>query len=69
MELGWSLSGRSARDQSTMFLLGDGSSGKSFIMSLTGAAIGCYMLELKSDTFCVGNPKLDKILNEYAKSP
>lgn len=68
-EIGWTLSGRSSRDQSTLFLLGDGSSGKSFILSLTGLAIGCYMLELKSDTFCVGNPKLDKILNEYSTSP
>lgn len=68
-ELGWTLSGRSYVDQSTLFLLGDGSSGKSFILQLTQGAVECYLMELKSDTFSFGNPKLDKILNQYAKTP
>jgi hypothetical protein len=65
MELGRTLSGRSPNDQSTLFLLGKGSSGKSFIMSLTGFAIGCYMQELQDDTFAANNANLSKILNTF----
>lgn len=63
--LGSALSGISSKEQDTLFLLGLGSSGKSFILSLTEAAIGCYFKELKSDTFTLNNPKADKILNTF----
>jgi hypothetical protein len=63
--LGSALSGISSKDQDTLFLLGLGSSGKSFILSLTDASIGCYFKELKSDTFTLNNAKADKILNTF----
>jgi len=63
--LGSALSGISSKEQDTLFLLGLGSSGKSFILSLTEAAIGCYFKELKSDTFSLNNTKADKILNTF----
>lgn len=69
LTLGSALSGKSTVDQSTMFLLGDGSSGKSTMMLVTMEALGCYFKELKNDTFSAGNPKIDKILNTFSKSP
>ena len=67
--LGSAISGMSSRDQTTLFLLGDGSSGKSGIMLLTKAVLECYFKELKSDTFTQGNPKIDKILNTFSNEP
>ena len=66
---GSALSGLSNKDQDTLFLLGLGSSGKSFILSLTDACIGCYFKELKSDTFSLNNSKADKILNTFQNNP
>jgi phage/plasmid-associated DNA primase len=60
--LGAALTGRSTIDQHALFLLGQGSSGKSNIMAVTQLAIECYLTKLKGDTFSVGNTKLDKIL-------
>jgi hypothetical protein len=67
--LGAALTGRSTIDQHALFLLGQGSSGKSNIMSVTELAIECYLKQLKGDTFSIGNTKLDKILNTYIISP
>ena len=64
MELAYTLSGRAVNDQSTLFLLGEASTGKSFIMQLTGDTIECYFKELQDDTFAIGNTKLDKILKK-----
>jgi hypothetical protein len=66
---GSALSGISNKEQDTLFLLGLGSSGKSFILSLTDACIGCYFKELKSDTFSLNNAKADKILNTFQNNP
>jgi hypothetical protein len=66
---GSALSGISSKDQDTLFLLGLGSSGKSFILSLTEASISCYFKELKSDTFSLNNSKADKILNTFQNNP
>jgi hypothetical protein len=63
------LSGHSTDYQETLFLLGLGSSGKSFTLFLTSEAIGPYFKELQSDTFAVTNTKIDKILNTYATEP
>jgi hypothetical protein len=65
MSIGSALSGLSSKEQDTLFLLGQGSSGKSFILTLTEASIGCYFKELKSDTFTSANAKADKILNTF----
>jgi hypothetical protein len=67
--LGSALSGKSTTDQHLLFLLGNGSSGKSFIMSLTKETVECYLKELQSDTFCQSNTKIDKILNSYISAP
>ncbi|NDC31290.1 MAG: hypothetical protein EBZ58_10220 [Bacteroidetes bacterium] len=66
---GSALSGKSTKDQDILFLLGLGSSGKSFILNLTCEAIGCYFKELNDDTFSLGNKNADKILNTFAKTP
>jgi len=67
--LGSCLSGKSNIDQDTLFLLGKGSSGKSFTLELTKACIEMYVKELKADTFTNSNAKADKILNTFNKSP
>jgi hypothetical protein len=67
--LGSCLSGKANIDQDTLFLLGKGSSGKSFTLELTKASIEIYLKELKSDTFTNNNAKADKILNTFNKSP
>ena len=67
--LGSALSWKGTNDQTALFLLGKGSSGKSFILLLTKAVMGCYFVELQSDTFSVQNGKIDKILNTYKNDP
>lgn len=69
MSIGSALSGLSQRDQDTLFLLGQGSSGKSFILQLTEQAIGCYFKEMKNDTFSQSNNHINKILNTYQSNP
>jgi len=69
LNLGSALSGKSNSDQTNLFLLGKGSSGKSTLMLLTLATIECYFKELQSDTFSHGNTKIDKILNTFTKTP
>jgi hypothetical protein len=64
--LGSALTGLSNNDQETLFLLGSGSSGKSFIMSLTGLSIECYQKELQADIFEKGNNNINKILNSFS---
>ena len=60
------LTGTPEIDQDTLFLLGNGSSGKSFVLTLLSHAIGSYVELLQSDTFENNNTKRDKILNEFA---
>ena len=67
--LGSALSGKSTNDQDILFLLGEGSSGKSFILEITGLTIDCYFKELKDDTFCQQNSKIDKIMNSFTSNP
>jgi phage/plasmid-associated DNA primase len=57
------LTGRFTRIQEALFLLGEGSTGKSTIMIITQNSIGCYVQELKDDTFSLNNNKRDKIYN------
>lgn len=66
---GRALSGMSEIDQVNLFLLGDGSTSKSFIMKLIQASIETYLVELSSTTFEAGNPKIDKILNTFDDMP
>jgi len=67
--LGSSLTGRTNMDQYLLFLVGEGSSGKSTVLEITNHAIGMYFQELKDDTFVEGNPNINKILNTYDKAP
>jgi len=67
--LGSALTGKSNVDQDTLFLLGKGSAGKSFIMELSQKTFECYFKELKNDTFSNNNSKIDKILNSFANNP
>jgi hypothetical protein len=66
---GSALSGTSNIDQETLFLMGKGSSGKSFTLKLTQEAIEPYFKILQADIFSQSNSKIDKILNTFANSP
>jgi hypothetical protein len=63
--LGSALSWKGTQDQCALFLLGLGSSGKSFILELTKAVLGCYFVELASDTFSGTGTNINKVLNTY----
>jgi phage/plasmid-associated DNA primase len=58
------LIGKPQNDQDTLFLMGHGSSGKSFVLSLTKNAIGEYVEILQSDTFDEKNKDRNKIFNQ-----
>lgn len=64
-EIGAGITGKSSIDQTNLFLLGLGSTGKSTLMKMTKASISIYLKELKDDTFTNGNHKIDKILNSF----
>ena len=68
---GSALSWKGTQDQLSLFLLGLGSTGKSFIMELTKATLTkAYFLELASDTFATGSTgNINKILNSYMYDP
>jgi predicted Ser/Thr protein kinase len=61
--LGSCLSGKANIDQDTLFLLGKGSSGKSFTLELTKACIETYVKELKAEILTNSNAKANKTLN------
>ena len=67
MNIGACLTGDIIEEQSNLFLLGKGSTGKSTFMKLCKLSFELYVIELKSNTFTVNNPKQDKILNEFAE--
>ena len=62
------LSGRSIKDTDMLFLLGEGSAGKSLSMLFTQQAIDCFFEELNSDTFSFDG-KSDKIINTFDTKP
>ena len=72
MIIGSGLSGRSIKDTDMLFLLGQGSAGKSTALLLTQLAIDCYLEELNSDTFSFeasSSNKADKIINTFSNKP
>jgi hypothetical protein len=69
MILSSAISGNVSIDQTALFLIGDGSSGKSFIMELMLSVLDIYVFELSSDTFAQANNKKDKILNTFLVNP
>ena len=68
-QLGRAISGDCIIEQSTLFLLGKGSSGKSLIMTLTKEALEKYVKELSADAFEKDNKNINKILNEFDNNP
>ena len=64
MTIATALCGIATMDQSILFLLGKGSSGKSTVMKMLKNSIGMYFVELKSDTFVMGNQKADKKMDD-----
>lgn len=69
MTIGSALSGQSTKSQDLLILVGEGSAGKSFILTLLESVIPCYFKELKDDTFSKNNSKIDKIINSYCSNP
>jgi hypothetical protein len=67
--LGSALSWKGTQDQLALFLLGLGSSGKSFILDLTKSTMGCYFVQLGSDTFAGNTCNINKVLNTYRSDP
>jgi phage/plasmid-associated DNA primase len=61
--IGKALLGEITKEQISMFFLGIGSNGKSFIMQLLKLCLCDYVIELRGDVFRTDNPKQDKILN------
>ena len=62
---GSALTGDTTIDQTILFLIGNGSAGKSFILTLIKNLFTIYFKELSSDTFTKGNNKIDKILCSF----
>ena len=69
MALGSSLSGKTIQDQEMLFLLGLGSTGKSFLLSLMEVTFECYIKQLGSKTFELGNHEVNKVINTFCANP
>ena len=61
--LGSALTGECTKDQTLLFLLGQGSSGKSVVLLMTQKTVPTYFKEFPSNTFTKNNPNVNKILN------
>jgi hypothetical protein len=66
--IGIALSWEATKNQTSLFLTGTGSSGKSFVMETLGRALGPYFIEMKGDTFS-NDAKMDKVLNTMGMNP
>jgi hypothetical protein len=62
---GSALTGDTFIEQTILFFIGNGSAGKSFILTLIKKLFTIYFKELSSDTFTKGNNKIDKILCSF----
>jgi hypothetical protein len=60
------LTGRSGEDQTMLFLLGDASSGKSNLLSMTELAVQKYCVQLKDNTFAANASTADKVYNTFS---
>ena len=65
MIIAGSLTGDSTKDQNALFMLGDGSNGKSLFLDLIQYAFGDYVQILDKQTFEKGYSKQEKILNQF----
>jgi len=66
---GRSISGTITNEQSNLFMLGTGSSGKSLLLKLMEKALECYFQELKGNTFEQANQNINKTLNQFDIKP
>jgi len=64
--IGSALTGMAIRGSYILFLLGLASAGKSTILDLSKSTFGCYVKQIKADTFAEGKNQ-DKIVNTYHK--
>ena len=69
MSYGIAITGQACSDQTILFLLGLGSSGKSTMLDICKLSLEDYVFTLPKQTFSKGFTKIDKILNTYAKKP
>ena len=68
--MGSTLSWECTKDQTALFILGTGASGKSFFMDMISKCLGdIYVHEFQCDTFESGNSKQDKYLIHIADVP
>lgn len=59
------MTGMSTEDQTVLFLLGRGNTGKSTILNVMKACFEDYILTLKNDIFSQSSKTVDKTLNSY----
>lgn len=69
MTLGQAITGQACAEQTMLFLLGLGSTGKSTILELCKLVLQDYVFTLPKQTFSKGYSKIDKILNTYMMRP
>lgn len=65
MIIGAAFSGKSNLDSEILYLIGKGSSAKSFIMNLCDKSFNIYVKKATSESFSVNNSKKDKLLSGY----
>ncbi len=64
--IGSALTGQAIRGSYILFLIGNASAGKSTLLDMAKCAFGCYVKQIKPDTFSEGKSQ-DKIVNTYFK--
>ena len=65
MQYGIALTGKSGVDQSTLFLVGKGLSGKSTIIEMCKLSLTDYTFTLPKDSFSKNYKGVDKVMNSY----
>ena len=66
---GSAISGNGSLLNSMLFIVGMGSTGKSFVLEMIKGAFENYVLTPPSDAMATGNSKIDKIINNYLVRP
>ena len=66
---GSAISGNGSLLNSMLFIVGMGSTGKSFVLEMIKSAFESYVLTPPSDSLAQGNSKIDKIINNYLVCP
>lgn len=66
---GSSLTGQAQRDQRMLFMVGEGSSGKSTVCKFSEISLECYAYQMGSELFNEKNTNINKILNTFDHHP